>query len=568
MEYNLREELRSRVQNILPRMDLLPRRRVAVLVWKKTDGPAARLCGAVSPFSELYRPCPLGDRQEQSLRACLETLAEERRDGAIVCPDGLYLLWVWSEERPDGLEALTANFRERLPIRADQCFLTADTACCSNRQGRLWLVDPGVPSAADALAALLLTGSLNVGLVSGNLQAPVRFETTLHSAVERDLARQLRDKLEALTEGDPAAEKERFRKEFGPTKQDLETLMGRVPLLQNLPVIGGKTLTECLRPEEGLLRRMARVFRGEQDSGKTISVRDALEGLFGRPEGRAPHEWLLERVLPVLPKLCREYFSRLELEQRSFRQPLWLLTREATGLALHFQEQAREAQNQQKIQLDEALGRNLKPRGAHPAQLLSAAEQELKPWENCVRSALEASWWGCVSDFFGANSDLVRQAREKQEDLIRALTILGSMELGPRREPADLPGDWRQETPLTLLNGLYSRAEFTDEDAALLVESARRRAEKSFRASGLEETVLLWDGDNMGMLKESKSSIGRPLFEDRNGVLTVRSTTGNVRVLPVQGLGRQIMWELRMSICAEQPDIVSQQSGEEGWTWR
>ena len=33
----------------------------------------------------------------------------------------------------------------------------------------------------------------------------------------------------------------------------------------------------------------------------------------------------------------------------------------------------------------------------------------------------------------------------------------------------------------------------------------------------------------------------------RNGVLAVRSNTGLVRVLPVRGLGRRIMWELRLS---------------------
>ena len=130
------------------------------------------------------------------------------------------------------------------------------------------------------------------------------------------------------------------------------------------------------------------------------------------------------------------------------------------------------------------------------------------------------------------------------------------MELGPWREPAGLPGDWRQETPSTLLAGLYSQAEFTGEDAAVLAESARKRAEKAFRAAGLEETVLLWDGDSVGLLKESRSRTGQPLFEDRNGVLTARSNTGSVRVLPVQGLGRRLLWELRISLRT--------QAGEEG----
>ena len=547
MEPNLREELRSRVQNALPRMDLLPRRRAAVLAWRESDAAAARLCGAAAPFRALYRPCPLGDDPEQTLRACLEDLAEERREGAVVCPDGLYLLWVWSEAPPDRLRALTEEVRGRLPVRAEQCRLTADAACPPNGQGRIWLVDPGVPGAADALAALLLTGSLNAELAAGDPQAAVRLQATLHSAVERDLARQLRDKLEALTEGDQAGEKERFRGEFGPTERDLETLMERIPLLQNMPVTGWKALAERLRPEEGLLNRIARAFRDGQNGGKAIPVRAALEGMFGRPEGRAPHEWLLERVLPMLPRLCREYISRLELEQRCFRQPLRLLTGEAAGLALYFQEQAREVQSQKKIQLDGAMGRELKPRSAHPAQLLAEVEPELKLWEGCVRSGLEAAWWGCVSEFFGADSSLVRQAREKREELIRGLTILSAMELGPRREPAGQTGDWRKETPSTLLAGLYSRAEFTAGDAALLAEGARRRAEQSFRATGREETVLLWDGDSMEMLKESRSRTGQPLFEDRNGVLAARSNTGNVRVLPVQGLGRKVMWELRIS---------------------
>lgn len=547
MKCNLREELRGRVQNVLPRMDLLPRRRAAVLAWRESDAAAARLCGATAPFRALYRPCPLGDAPERTLRTCLENLAEERREGAIVCPDGVYLLWVWSEEPPGGLGTLTENFRDRLPIRVEQCRLTADASCRFNEPGRLWLVDSGVPGAADALTALLLLGSADENLISGDLKVPARLQATLHSAVERDLARQLRDKLEALTEGEQAREKEHFREAFGPTERDLETLLGRVPLLQNLPVTGGEALAERLRPEEGLFSRMARAFRGEQDGSRTVSVRAALEGLFGRPEGRAPHEWLLEQVLPVLPRLCREYIARLELEQRCFRQPLRLLTGEAAGLALYFQEQARAAQDQQKIQLDEALGRDMSVRGSHPAQLLSAAEPELKLWESCVRSSLEAAWWGCVSEFFSADSGLVRQAREKREELTRALTILGAMELGPQRVPAGLPGDWRQETPSTLLTGLYSQVEFTGEDAAVLAESARKRAEKAFRAVGQEETVLLWDGDSMDLLKESRSRTGQPLFEDRNGVLTARSNTGNVRVLPVQGMGRRLMWELHIS---------------------
>ena len=51
----------------------------------------------------------------------------------------------------------------------------------------------------------------------------------------------------------------------------------------------------------------------------------------------------------------------------------------------------------------------------------------------------------------------------------------------------------------------------------------------------------------MDLLKESRSRTGQPLFEDRNGVLTARSNTGNVRVLPVQGMGRRLMWELQIS---------------------
>lgn len=556
MKYNLREALRGRVQNVLPRMDLLPRRRAAVLAWRESDAAAARLCGATAPFRALYRPCPLGDTPEQALRACLENLAEERREGAVVCPDGVYLLWVWSGEKPVGLDTLTADFRGRLPIRVEQCRLTAEADCTHDGVGRLWLADPGIPGAADALTALLLLGSADESLISGNLKVPARLQATLHSAVERDLARQLRDKLEALTEGEQAREKEHFREEFGPTERDLETLLGRVPLLQNLPVTGAEALAERLEPEEGLMRRMARALRGEADTGRTITVRAALEGLFGRPEGRAPHEWLLDRVLPVLPRVCSDYIGQLELKQRCFRQSLRLLAGEATGLALYFQEQARAAQNQQKIQLDEALGRDLTVRGSHPAQLLSAAEPELKLWEGCVRSGLEAAWWGCVSEFFSVDSGLVRQAREKREELTRALTILGAMELGPWREPAGLPGDWRQETPSTLLAGLYSQAEFTGEDAAVLAESARKRAEKAFRAAGLEETVLLWDGDSVGLLKESRSRTGQPLFEDRNGVLTARSNTGSVRVLPVQGLGRRLLWELRISLRT--------QAGEEG----
>ena len=548
MKNNLREVLRGRVQNVLPRMDLLLRRRAAVLAWRESDAAAARLCGATAPFRALYRPCPLGDTPEQALRACLENLAEERREGAVVCPDGVYLLWVWSGERPVGLDALTADFRGRLPIRVEQCRLTAEADCTHEGVGRLWLVDPGIPGAADALTALLLLGSAEERLISEDLKVPAQLRATLHSAVERDLARQLRDKLEALTEGEQAREKEHFREEFGPTERDLETLLGRVPLLQNLPVTGAKALAERLEPEEGLVKRAVRVLRGETDTGRTITVRAALEGLFGRPEGRAPNEWLLDRVLPVLPRLCGDYIGQLELKQRCFRQSLRLLTGEATGLALYFQEQARAAQNQQRIQLDEALGRDMPVRSSHPAQLLSAAEPELKLWESCVRSGLEAAWWGCVSEFFSADSDLVGQAREKREELTRALTILGGMELGPWREPAGLPGDWRQETPSTLLAGLYSQAEFTGEDAAVLAESARKRAEKAFRTDGLEETVLLWDGDSTELLKESRSRTGQPLFEDRNGVLTARSNTGSVRVLPVQGLGRRLFWELRLSL--------------------
>ena len=574
MKCNLREELRGRVQNVLPRMDLLPRRRAAVLAWRESDAAAARLCGATAPFWALYHPCPLGDAPEQTLRTCLENLAEERREGAVVCPDGVYLLWVWSGEKPAGLDTLTAQFRDRLSVRVEQCRLTADTDCAHDGVGRLWLVDPGVPGAADGLTALLLMGGLDVPLISGNLNVPARLQAALHSSVERDLARQLRDKLEALTEGTQDREKERFREEFGPTEQDLKTLLGQVPLLQDLPVTGAEALAERLEPEEGLMRRMARALWSGTSALQSITVRGLLEGLFGRPEGRAPNDWLLDRVLPELPRLCGDYISKLELRQRCFRQSLRLLTGEAAGLALYFQEQARAAQDQQKIQLDEALGRELTPHGTHPAQLLAAAEPELELWEGCVLSGLEAAWWGCVSEFFSQDSGLVRQAWEKWEELIRALIILGDMELGPQRVPAGLPGDWRQETPSTLLTGLYSQVEFTGEDAAVLAESARKRAEKAFRAVGLEETVLLWDGDSMDLLKESRSCTGQPLFEDRNGVLTARSNTGSVRVLPVQGLGRRLMWELRMSIRAERPGgaaqdwnrpgVVNQQSGEEG----
>ena len=81
----------------------------------------------------------------------------------------------------------------------------------------------------------------------------------------------------------------------------------------------------------------------------------------------------------------------------------------------------------------------------------------------------------------------------------------------------------------------------------MLAESARRRAEDAFRVDGLEETVLLWDRDSLDLLFWSRNAAGQPLFEDREGTLTVRSNTGLVRVLPVGGLGRQLMWELRLS---------------------
>ena len=70
---------------------------------------------------------------------------------------------------------------------------------------------------------------------------------------------------------------------------------------------------------------------------------------------------------------------------------------------------------------------------------------------------------------------------------------------------------------------------------------------RAFRAAGLEETVLLWDEESTDLLARSRNAAGQLLFEDRNGVLAVRSNTGLVRVLPVRGLGRRIMWELRLS---------------------
>ena len=543
---NWREELRDRAQGALPRGDLLPRRRAAVLAWREADETAARLCAAAGRFRALYRPCPLGDAPEQALRSCLETLAEERREGAAVCPDGVYLLWVWSGEKPRGLEALTADFRGRLPVRAEQCRLTADTACAHEGQGRLWLVDPGVPGGADALAALLLTGGMDQPLRSGSHGVPIRLQATLHSAVERDLARQLRDRLEALTEGDRSGAREWFRAAFGPTERDLEAVLAGTPRLQDLPITGGDSLAERLNRGEGVVRRLGRVLRGERDKSGTVTVRTLLEELLGRPEGRAPQDWLLERVTPVLPELCRRCIERLELAGRCCRAPLRLLTGEAAGLALYFQEQARAEQRNRKARLDEALGRDITPRGAHPAQLLAELEEELALWEACVRSAAEAAWWGEVSRFFQADSGLMEQARAKQEELTRGLTILSAMELGPRRQSGP-PGDWREETPATLLAGLYSQAEFTGEDAAVLAESARRRAERAFRAAGLEETVLLWDEESTDLLARSRNAAGQPLFEDRNGVLAVRSNTGLVRVLPVRGLGRRIMWELRLS---------------------
>ena len=546
---NLREELLGRVKNVLPRADLLPRKSAAVLAWREDDEAAAGLCAAAAErFQALYRPCPLGDRPEQDLRACLEALAEERREGAVVCPDGAYVLWVWNREAPDSLDGLRAAFRDRLPVRVEQCRLTAELSCTHNGWSRLWLVDPGVPGGADTLAALLLAGSLDQPLISGHPGLPVRLQATLHSAVERDLARQLRDRLEALTEGDRSEAGARFQAEFGPTERDMEAVLAGVPRLRDLPVTGGDGLEERLGLSgKGVVSRLARVFGGEAAGGGTISARALLEELLGRPEGRPPQDWLLDRVTPVLPVLCRNYIERLELAGRCYRQPLRLITGEAAGLALYFQEQARAEQRSGKLRLDRALGRDITPRGAHPAQLLAQVENELELWESCVRSGAEAAWWGEISRFFQADSGLMRQARDKQEELTRGLTVLSAMELGPGRQRADLPGDWRDATPSTLLAGLYSRAEFTGEDAAVLAEGARRRAEDAFRATGREETVLLWDRDSLDLLARSTSAAGQPLFEDREGELIARSNTGLVRVLPVDGLGRRLMWELRIS---------------------
>lgn len=546
MKPNLRDELRGRVPNVLPRADLLPRRRAAVLAWREDDEAAVRLCAAAAErFRALYRPCPLGDRPEQSLRTCLETLAEERREGAVVCPDGAYVLWVWSKTPPDGLDELGASFRNRLPVRVEQCRLTAELSCTHDGWSRLWLVDPGVPGGADALAALLLTGSLEQPLLSSNPAVPVKLHAILHSAVERDLARQLRDKLEALTEGERSGVRERFRAAFGPTRHDLEAVLAGVPRLQDLPITGGDSMAERLSREERAAGWLGRFLRGE--AGVTMTVRTLLEALLGRPEGRPPQDWLLDRVTPVLHQLCRSYIERLELAGRCCRQPLRLITGEAAGLALYFQEQARAEQRSCKARLDQAMSREIPLRGSHPAQLFCQIENELALWEACVRSGAEAAWWGEIGRFFQADSALMREARAKQEELTRSLTILSAMELGPQRQTVTLSGDWREETSATLLAGLYSQAEFTAEDSAVLAESARRRAEDAFRVDGLEETVLLWDRDSLDLLFWSRNAAGQPLFEDREGTLTVRSNTGLVRVLPVGGLGRQLMWELRLS---------------------
>ena len=339
--------------------------------------------------------------------------------------------------------------------------------------------------------------------------------------------------------------RERFRVAFGPTRHDLEAVLAGVPRLPDLPITGGDSLTERLNREEGASGWLGRFLRGE--AGVTMTVRTLLEELLGRPEGRPPQDWLLDRVTPAMHQLCRSYIGRLELAGRCCRQPLRLITGEAAGLALYFQEQARAEQRSCKARLDQAMSREIPLRGAHPAQLFSRMENELSLWEECVRSGAEAAWWGEIGRFFQADSALMREARAKQEELTRSLTILSAMELGPQRQTVTLPGDWREETPAALLAGLYSQAEFTGEDGAVLAESARRRAEDAFRVDGLEETVLLWDRDSLDLLFWSRNAAGQPLFEDREGTLTVRSNTGLVRVLPVGGLGRQLMWELRLS---------------------
>lgn len=538
---SLRQELYDRSKNYTLRTENLSPRRAALLVWSDTDAEADSLCRKTeAAFPNLFFVCPFHEAPEPSLSQGLDTLAKQHKEGAIVCPEGIFLLWVSSSQTlPANLAAITAS---PLPLQTASCLLTKHSPTLPAGSGMVWCVDPGLMNAQDTLAALILNGMLQLNFPCGKPQIPVRVRATLHNSVGRDLARQLRDRLETMTCQD--MDEERFRQLFGPTEGDCRSIQASLPGLQDLPIVGSEFLSD--QPVFSCILNLFPFFRNaEEKDRQATSAREILQKLFGSLENKEPHIWLLDRLRNVLPELCQKRISQFDLEQKFYCQPLGLLTGGAAELALRFRTQAENQWIVTRNRLEEALDATVYPSGSTPDELLSSICHATSLWTECAHACLETAWWEEVSKFLRENSELSKIAQDKLQEFQRGLVILNQMDLPPFREPADFAVNWRTSTLATLLDGLYSQADFTQEDFSVLISQIRHRA--PFRAVGFDKTILLYDASLWKLLKGCSDKYGYPLFEEQDHTLVVQGNAGRVVAQMIPGLGRKLLWEVQIS---------------------
>lgn len=543
---NLRSQLREQSRRSL-RVSTSRRTRAAVLVWWEKDKAADALCRAISPaFHSLYRSRPVNAASDLS-----SYLLDLQHSGELTDSSAVYLLWVWNQTPPPDLGVIMQPF-ENQPrfLTADVCRIsnTADASIAGYRYE--WRIGADTTSDADTLAVLLMLASTtDIPLDPRTSGQIFRVRSTLNNSVERDLARQLIERLEGMLEGDRRHWEERFRNAFGPHKSVIESLYNSLPNPKDLPIPGVPRLADLLEKDDpGLITALRQWMNGSAERYASISVREALEALFGKAGHRSMCEHL-RMVLPeYLPALCKKRLNEMEIVGRCYQQPIRLL-QEGASLSASFREKAYAGQLAKQEVCDKLLGQKFFPRGTSISAFLSGLENYLQIWKEYICCAVETAWWEETGRIFAADSRMMQEVCAQHEILDRGLRSIADIDIySQRREDVNFTIDWKGKTPESLLSGLYSQAEFSLKEAVQLIERSQASADQWRHGTRYRENFILYSG-SLAELEQVEDIHGQPVFHRNEGALSLCGAAGKLRILSLPQIGKQSLWEICVDAC-------------------
>lgn len=548
----LQEQLRKKARDTLPFFDWRQCLREPILLWDEGDVEAARICGEVmeSPFGILCRN-RFGKSTGHLLDLVLERLCKQNLAETFSCPEGFYLLWVGSDPQPEwGFPVLKKARDSGVPVILDACVLMEEGGVLGQPAEGIryrWRIAPGRLETSSTLSALLTAGAfLRESVVTGAGEARTFWvRSMLYNSVERDLAYQLQERLEAILFGGSADWRERFRKEFSLPAWKREQILQGIPHPQDLPMIGDP---EALRQQSrGVAKRIFQTWFRRGTDGATVTVEGALGHLFGRLGERCMPVWLMDQLPEVLLKRCGKCAVDMQLIRWCWRLPLKFLLYTAAQCTEELYANAQAQYKKSKQQCEDALQKGFTIQGTQPEQLMAGLKGYWEKWETCAGCALEASWWGAVKRLV-CSQEIKQAVQEKWDALQSELAVLRPAAARRRPDSGMYSGaseDWRETSTAEILTGLISRAEFQDGDLTALLQDIQSQADKAIDAWRYRQTMLFADPDQLPRLERLRDEGGNPLLAaDGRGGLQGLSNTAKPRVVAIPSLGPYTLWEV------------------------